>query len=207
MSSQHQTSKKSVTFAATASMRLARHITDYTSEEIKAAYYSGEDFREFKREIKRTLRMVDMKKKMDDISYCSRGVECLTKQSLAIRSKLREAARFAVLNKELHQFLRVETEEKIGSCGGKIDDERIAVIYAGVSRESATIAYNTGLADEQYAKKESSSSMQQFGEAEQMFADGRVFKEEQSKNISFQLLKVNQRAKRVTKRMMYNSAA
>jgi hypothetical protein len=157
MNNQHHTPVKSVTFAPTASMRLHRHINDYTTEEIQTKYYSRADFREFKRDIKLTLRMMEMKQKMDDISCCQRGVECLTKQALRIRSKQSKAARFAVVNKELHQFLRTaqEQEEEQGRTASA-DDEKIAIVYSSVTRESVAAAYHTGLSDEQHAKEESS---------------------------------------------------
>jgi hypothetical protein len=118
-------------------MRLAIHINEYTEAEIDACYYSCEDFRAFKQDVKRTARMIEMKQKMDESVSCARGVESFTKNALKMKSNNRRAASLAVLKEQECQF-----EETGRIC---YDDAKIAAIYSDAVRESATL---TGLADE-----------------------------------------------------------
>jgi hypothetical protein len=145
---QETTNKKSVAFAASAKMRLALHVNQYTAEEIQACYYSSEDFRSFKTDVKRTAKMIEFKQKMDETVYCTRGVEYKTREGKRIRSKLRSKADAAVFKEQMNQFFLEEEEGK--NCR---DEEKLAAFYSEVVKASVVAAYITGLSDEIVAQE------------------------------------------------------
>jgi hypothetical protein len=161
-------STKSVTFSEKASMRLALHINEYTAKEIHKAFYSSTDFIAFKDDVKRTLRMIEMKLEIDENSCCTttartaRGVEWFMQEASRSRLKTRRASRLAVFNEQLHQFYRCdgsnEEELEMNEESSFQDDEKIAAVYAPLVCESAASACAIGLADEMAAKAEETSS-------------------------------------------------
>ena len=135
-------SNKSVSFAGSATMRLALHANDYTRDEIDACYYSQEDFRSFKDDVRRTVRMIEMKQKIDETACCVRGAECFTKPALKKKSFTRKHARVAVFRE-----LDLQFEEGVTIY----DDELIASVYQQHTSECTTSAYVIGLSDEMIA--------------------------------------------------------
>ena len=97
---------------------------------------------------------------MDDIHFTQRGVEHLTKEFKYIRCQRIEAARFAVLDEELHSYLEQDEREHsktrgrttTGSMRSRAD--RIAAAYSAIVRESTKAAYKRGQLDEQFVNEE-----------------------------------------------------
>jgi hypothetical protein len=143
MQQEESSTSKSVSFAPTAMLRLAIHINNYSDDEIEACFYSDSEYFEFKRDVKRTARMVEKKQNIGEVNDSRRGVECLTREALKIKSKNRRHARRAVMSEQLNQLL---SEEHDGVDFQ--DDNRIAAAYADTTRESAVMAYLAGLSDE-----------------------------------------------------------
>eukprot|EP00339_Tiarina_fusa_P023890 CAMPEP_0117051886 /NCGR_PEP_ID=MMETSP0472-20121206/35857_1 /TAXON_ID=693140 ORGANISM="Tiarina fusus, Strain LIS" /NCGR_SAMPLE_ID=MMETSP0472 /ASSEMBLY_ACC=CAM_ASM_000603 /LENGTH=175 /DNA_ID=CAMNT_0004766285 /DNA_START=117 /DNA_END=640 /DNA_ORIENTATION=+ len=120
-------------------MRLAIHINDYTDEEINSCYYRGEDFRAFKLDVKRAIRMLGTKRTIDENKICTRGVECRTKESAAMRFRIRGAAQSAVLREQRKQTGNGSTT--------------LAAVYSPIAGTSVVSAYMMGLSDAAVAKE------------------------------------------------------
>jgi hypothetical protein len=143
--------KKSVRFAPTAMMRLALHIDNYTDDEIDASFYSDAEYVAFKQDTRRTIRMVEMKQKIDEITVSRRGVESLTRDAVKLKSKHRRHARRVVMTEqELQQSYDSVSESGCGEEESQQQevDKKIAAACIAVTRESAIMAYLTGLSDE-----------------------------------------------------------
>mmetsp|Transcript_33139 Transcript_33139/g.51382 ORF Transcript_33139/g.51382 Transcript_33139/m.51382 type:complete len:266 (-) Transcript_33139:32-829(-) len=179
---------KSVSFSETATMRLGLHFTEYTDEEHHSCFYSRDDFADFKEE---ALWMADMldatqsfkKKKTrsssswiggqdddENARYCTRGVECHTKEAATLRRKLKTAATFAVMKEQMKQVFRYNdddgtvtdqsdvSDDDEDCCDHRAmryfyDDEKIAAAYRRCVRASTASAYIMGLSDEAVAKE------------------------------------------------------
>jgi hypothetical protein len=186
MSTEQQRSTKSVTFAETAKVRLTLHINDYSDDEIDACYYSREHFYGFKRDIKRTARMMQMKRKIDENVFCTRGLESRTHAGNKTRSTKRKASVCSVLMEQMKQFRSEEAEGK--NC---YDDEKIAAMYAPFTRNSTTSAYLTGLSDEMVAREQEQKTL-----------------DRPTNNVACQLLKLRScEGNFQIRREVYNSAA
>ena len=158
---QQRSTKKSVTFAPSAKMRLHLHVNQYTQEEKQSYFYQTEDFQSFKADVKRTARMMEKKQKIDDEStWCTRGVERRTMQGAKICTKLRIKAMNSVFKEQMNQFF--EDEDANGDsttspfeCETKstTNDEKLAAIYTECTRRAVASAAMTGLSDEVVAKE------------------------------------------------------
>mmetsp|Transcript_123180 Transcript_123180/g.184219 ORF Transcript_123180/g.184219 Transcript_123180/m.184219 type:complete len:222 (-) Transcript_123180:50-715(-) len=203
----HSTTTKSVTFAATAKMRLALHINQYTEAEIEACYYNGKDFRSFKLDVKRTVRMMEMKVSIDGSNTCTRGTEGYVREAALMRSKVRRAAQATVLKEQWKQCKNGQEQQQQqqgyqtpNEEPEELDWEKIAAKYAPVSGASAVAAYVMGLSDAEVAKEQAALEARQQGRE----------KSDRSSNVAFQLLKLRKANKndRISpRREVYNSAA
>ena len=145
-SSHDQPSTSKVSFAPSATLRLARHLSEYTPEELEASYYSRRDFASFKEDVRRTLRMMEMKQRVDDeqlyssseadnFVYCTRGADAYTRQAIRIKSNTRRAATLAVMD-AFDDAYHVSSSTEV------------AAAYTSISIASATAAHMVGLSDE-----------------------------------------------------------
>jgi hypothetical protein len=79
------TGNKSVAFASSARMRPVLHINDYSTSEREEAFYSHDDFRAFKCDIRTTLKMMAGHYHIDDTEFCERGVKHRTSQASKVK--------------------------------------------------------------------------------------------------------------------------
>ena len=129
-------------------MRLALHINQYTDEEYDACFYSDVDYHEFKRDVKRTRKMVEMKQRVDEVHYSLRGIESIISEDV-MKAK--------VMNRKTATLAVMKEQALIQNDSSNSDDnaeQRIGTAYTNVNRGSTTSAYLMGLADETFIQEE-----------------------------------------------------
>ena len=154
MASSTSTSSKSVTFAKTASMRLALHVNNYTDDEYDACWFTPEDYQQFKKEIIRTARIMDNSNdRRLPKALCTRGVESKTKEGMKLRYKNVQTAKLAVLGEQMRQRIQSENNDNAVDVHDE-QQQQIADLYSKYSESSTSVAYTKGLLDEFVAKEQ-----------------------------------------------------
>mmetsp|Transcript_16806 Transcript_16806/g.26128 ORF Transcript_16806/g.26128 Transcript_16806/m.26128 type:complete len:200 (+) Transcript_16806:59-658(+) len=143
-----ETPTKSVSFADKVHMRLSLHISEYSEREIRSCFVDSSEIAEFKKDVKRTARMIELNECIDDVEVCRRGAEHMLEEATNIRYQIRRAAVFEVLTE---QFWAEEN-----ACGTPSSAERIAEKYSRMVAHSAASARLIALADEMVVKSSSS---------------------------------------------------
>jgi hypothetical protein len=109
---------KKVSFAATARVKRAIHINDYTDDEIQATWYNHDEMRAIHDEINVTVQFVFSGKTLNKKDFSFRGLEFATAELLQPRSHNKAVARHAVLQEQKAQFY-----------SGSYSEERLAQVY------------------------------------------------------------------------------
>jgi hypothetical protein len=96
--------KKKVSFAASARVKFAIHINEYTDDEVQATWYNKDETRAIHDEIHVTVQLVLSGKPIDKKELSFRGLEFVTGEFLQQRSRNKAVARNAVLQEQVAQF-------------------------------------------------------------------------------------------------------
>jgi hypothetical protein len=129
---------RSVSFAACVDVFEIPHINDLEEQDIQAIWWSKEDFRCFKAEIRKTLNsMIEFGWLFQETEdSCSRGLENCISQRLSIRNSRRASAARAILFEQ-----RLQWDE------GSHDPEYIADVYTEISKNCQNDAHARALQD------------------------------------------------------------
>ena len=141
-------SKKSVSFEPTATMRLALHVNNYTDDEYDACFYSHDDYRFFKSDVKRSVRkfekkMMINKSQQSNKFSCPRGIESFTREGSAKKTLNRRNAWIAVLSKQAEMKVTTpfESEKENNDDVQSVVESIIAAEYANISKDCSLHAY------------------------------------------------------------------
>ena len=128
---------RSVSFCEEVTARIFRSAS--TEKGKHACYYQPAEFEEMKEDVMNTLWLMKGQHDLDDVHYTSRGLESLTGNNLARKTKRRERAIQAVL-------LEQEKQRATGRPG-ELDQTVIAEQYSKVCRRSKAEACETAVLD------------------------------------------------------------
>lgn len=128
--------ERCVSFCTSVVVHAGIYLTEYTDEEIDDCWYSQTEYLEFKKDIRRTLSMVERRLEIDEETVTTRGLEGRTKSGARIRSKNKAKARYAVLDEQHRQ--RIYSER---------DEQMMSVLYGESSATSRTTAHLTAVND------------------------------------------------------------
>jgi hypothetical protein len=136
----------SVSFSPEVKVHNLLHINDYTKVEMAACWYSLEEYKETKTEIKYIVGLIENKELIDEEQYCQRGiVEYKTQAAKISRCKRRMDGINAVLNEQC-----LQRQEGVSSSYS--DGVRIYIVYREHIFKDQLEAYLRGMADEQIAR-------------------------------------------------------
>jgi hypothetical protein len=135
--------EKSVSFAThdTVHHTIARQ--DFSSEELKAAWFSEEEFLQILDQCNKQIHKMDQGKILKDKKYCARGLEALTRTGSITRSKSRAQSIRAVL----------EEQDALTSQGVLVDEDAIGFVYHDVTSSCQMWASVIGYRDQQAAER------------------------------------------------------
>ena len=129
--------KKGVSFNPNAYMYRVLHINEYSKEEVLSSWYTTEEFKEIKGNIKSTLLKMDLGVPLDeDKEECSQGLETYTMKGSTRKLQHRQAAAFAVFDEQ-------DEQDELGYCTDS--DERIADVYQRHTYASHIVARARGV--------------------------------------------------------------
>jgi hypothetical protein len=130
--------EKSVSFATydTVHRTIARQ--DFSSEELKAAWFSEEEFLQILDQCNKQIHKMDQGKILKDKKYCARGLEACTRMGSFTRSKSHAQSIRAVL----------EEQDALTSQGVLVDEEAIAFVYHDVTSSCQMWASVIGYRDQ-----------------------------------------------------------
>jgi hypothetical protein len=130
-----------VSFSEEIHVRSTISCKDYTTEEIQACWYTGEENQRIHRHCNKEIRKMDEGSELKDKKYCSRGLEGHTTIGTATKEENRWLAINAVLDEQMVQW-----EE------GTFDENAIAEIYYIASSSCQVRASIVGLQDHRETK-------------------------------------------------------
>lgn len=117
----HQSQRKSVNFNERVRAKKCLHYTDFSDEEVKAYWYTEEDFKTMKNAVRFEVNLLEngcLDPNTTSTQYCCRGLENFTPEGIKRRMSNKNHC-FAVVLEEQH----LQREE------GSFDQEYIAEIY------------------------------------------------------------------------------
>ena len=120
--------------------KTVRRITvrKYAEEEEDRVWYTRKELKRLKGKAMKTLQLMETQKwKADSESFCTRGLEKMTREGLEMKQRRRERALTVVLCEQ-------EFQKEIGIP----DPELIASLYSEAAQSSQRIARSFGLRDE-----------------------------------------------------------
>jgi hypothetical protein len=115
------------------------HINDYTDAEIQECWYTMQELRALKKEIRYSINLIEEGGLWDETKHCKRGLEPKIRKLAHASSLRKRQARRAVLQEQLVQR----------------NDYEIARKYKQYSYKSKMTAYMLGVADAKAARYES----------------------------------------------------
>lgn len=175
VSSSHSLNKATVSFSSRVVVRHTIHLSDYTPEEIENTFFTKDEYRRIKEDIKFTLELMEADLLDEDSTeFCRRGIEHKTSQGLARRWSTRTESVLAVLaeqdklwdqkdeirrptlNDRWQSRRSITTTTVPVSCPTEqrqipSAEEAIAAIYSKETSESARMASVSGFLDERAA--------------------------------------------------------
>lgn len=130
-----------VTFKESVRIRRTTSYKDYTPEEARATWYSPEEFKSMKKEVRDTIRLIESNSKFDEVLYCKRGVERYTMEGAKGRKHSKLTAFNIVMDKQ---------DECLDIYGTENDltVEAIAKAYSSATIACKKAAHLAGLSDE-----------------------------------------------------------
>ena len=122
---------------------LIPHVNEFSEDEVKAAWYSREEYEMLKKDCQRTAKLVKQATLVGcqaiTPSICGRGLECIVDRNRSnLRSNRRVTAWDMILDEQYKQ-------RKDYTC----DSQAIADLYRTVSEQAQSDAYQVGLKDQQ----------------------------------------------------------
>jgi len=142
-------STKSVKFFPNVTVRPMCHVYDYSKKQRSTLWYSREELRNIRNDIRSTVRWMATERSVhDDANRCARGLEAFTVQGQSIKRESREGSRQAVLDEQDGQFLR-----------NIVDSERLATCYVSFSQHALAVAHARGLADQAFVEHKEKEHM------------------------------------------------
>jgi hypothetical protein len=132
-------SRRSVSFAPQVDIKSTLHLYDYTEEEIKATWYTNDDYKMVKLAYRVTVSMVTQCELLPP-DQCFRGLEHKTKEGMQARMMSQIQSLSAVMDEQDRQ--RDE---------GERDDVHLARIYMSDTAQSMAAAHCMGLNDQRMA--------------------------------------------------------
>ena len=129
-----------VSFAPSVIVRNVQHLNDISKEEIEATWYTPDEFKELKRDVHITVKMMSRNERLG-IDQCIRGLEHKTKDGRARRMMNQIESMSAVLDEQDYQLVN----------NIYYDDERIARVYKSYTIHCAASAHFHGLSDQRVA--------------------------------------------------------
>jgi hypothetical protein len=144
-----KTSKKSVSFSPGANNvpQHTLHINDYTDSELAACWYSSKEYREWRKEIKYVVGLIETND-IDEEQYSQRGLEHKTQDGKLARYTRRTDTVDAVMKQ---QYLQRQ-QEGVSSYSSSSSDEVLSSVYSEHSFKAQLEAYLRGMADEKTAR-------------------------------------------------------
>ena len=138
--------RRQVRFRDTVSVRPIKHIDDMSNEQVVNTWYGNNDFKENKKGLLQTVRMLMMTHVdntiIDNDEYCSRGLEYRTREGAAARRANKWNALDAVLNEQHRQReLGIRNEKLL--CQIYISENchcRLNALKLGIEDEKAAMA-------------------------------------------------------------------
>ncbi|CAB9502031.1 expressed unknown protein [Seminavis robusta] len=115
------------------------HVKDFSEDDIKAAWYRPEEFREMRFQIQRDIFLMEQQRNdlsVESDTFTKRGLECRTSEGSLKRSQQRLKAYAAVL----------QTQQRLWR-EGREDPEQIAAAYRLVSSRCLGMALLQGIQD------------------------------------------------------------
>mmetsp|Transcript_131725 Transcript_131725/g.196287 ORF Transcript_131725/g.196287 Transcript_131725/m.196287 type:complete len:210 (+) Transcript_131725:413-1042(+) len=121
------------------------HVNDYTDEEVFRTWFTDQEYKEIKREIKLTVAMMENNSKTkstftEGVHFSSRGLEDKTTDRLSQKLEIRYFAMDDVLDEQ-------DRQREAGIC----DPEALSIVYAEYSFVSHMAAFLMATADEKVA--------------------------------------------------------
>lgn len=138
---------RGVSFSPAVRVVPTRHWNDYTAEELRACWYQGAEYKQFRHEIKKTVVLIKNHIAINEYESSARGIECFTQ----------EGARQKRLNK-LKGWHAVFDEQDQQYHAEIVDPVMLALAYRQSSQECQHAASHMGLCDEREVEKSRRSS-------------------------------------------------
>jgi hypothetical protein len=132
---------KSVAFATHGTVYHTIARRDFSSEELKAAWFSKDEYLQISKQCSKQIHKMDQGEILKDKKYCARGLEAHTRMGSITRSKSRAQSIRAVLQ-----------EQDVLISKGFFDEEAIGFVYHGVTSSCQMWAIVIGYRDEQAAE-------------------------------------------------------
>ena len=154
--SKGSTTKKSVSFHSVATARPSIHISNYSPEELEAAFYTRIDIVKFRKDAFRIAKIIDQGEQQGQ-NVCRRGVERFTRYGKALRGANHTRGHTAVFEEQLRFRRRFsynlddDTDNESDFSFLPTNDEiqeKIAAVYSAATLESASFSHFLGLEDE-----------------------------------------------------------
>jgi hypothetical protein len=135
-----KTSKKSVSFSPEVNNvpKHTLHIADYTDSELAACWYTSKEYKEWRKEIKYIVGLIETKECIDEENYSQRGLEHKTQDGKYLKWTRRTDTINAVLKQQYRQ-----RQEGVSYSSDKV----LSSVYI-----SEMEAYLRGMADEKTAR-------------------------------------------------------
>jgi hypothetical protein len=131
--------KKGISFDASFKMIEIMGLDDYTSQEIEASWYTGEEMAQISRRCLKILDWAETKRSRNDKIYCMRGLEGHTTLGSISKRRNRETSIMSVLEEQIRQ-------------NGEIDFESLSKVYSCTTSSSLMWAMVVGNRDQQEAE-------------------------------------------------------
>lgn len=130
---------KSVKFSEKVKARTTTHLKSFTPEEKQAYWYTSDEIKEIREDIRATLKLMEMEMDLSSSQeFCTRGLEGQIREVARRRSDKKRRIWLALLAEQEDQYKR-----------GRYSEQSLADIYSAEVEESMMSALIIGLIDEQ----------------------------------------------------------
>jgi hypothetical protein len=133
--------EKSVAFAPHATVRHTIARQDLSSEELKATWFSEEEYLQISKQCSKQIHKMDRGETFKDKKYCARGLESSTRMGTITKSKSRAESIRAVLQE---QYVQIRE--------GVLDEDAIGIVYQDVTSSCQIWASVVGYRDQHAAE-------------------------------------------------------
>jgi hypothetical protein len=133
--------EKSVAFATHATVRHTIARQDLSSEELKATWFSEEEYFQISKQCSKQIHKMDRGETLKDKKYCARGLETCTRMGTITKSKSRAESTRAVLQ-----------EQDVQIREGVLEEDTIGIVYQDVTSSCQIWANVVGYRDQHSAE-------------------------------------------------------